>query len=340
MANSGYSTIRLRRGSTSDWTTGPTKNLAYGEVGIDVTTGKLKFGNNSGGAQAWASAKDVAVIQADSATAATTATNLAGGATGSLPYQSSSGTTTFLAVGAATTGATILLSSGVPTWGRPKVSSTYFDTSTNSADVIGVVSDATGNGFGGKLVFSAGPTLSSPVIATSAIFNTSTTGTVTLTAGSGSGSYTLSLPNESGTSLLTAATAASTYVAIAGTQTITGNKTLSGTTVISGSLDASNASVKFSGITVPSNVIVKIDASTGALSSGKVDLTSSTNVSGLLTTTNGGLGADPGSGTLGTGLAGARSTLRVFVQQYQPTGTAGNGFISGYTPAVGDVWFW
>lgn len=339
MANSGYSTIRLRRDTTTNWTTG-TKNLAYGEIGIDVTTGKLKFGNSSGSVQAWADATNVAVIQADSATSATTATNIAGGLAGSLPYQSSAGTTTFLAVGVATAGSTVLLSSGVPTWGRPKLSSTFIDATTTSADVIGVVSDATGASFGAKLVFSTGPTLSSPVIATSAIFNTSTTGTVTLTAGSGSGSYTLSLPNESGTSLLTAATAASTYVGIAGTQTVTGNKTLSGTTVVSGSLTASSATVLLSGITSAGSVIVKINASTGALSSGKVDLTAATDVSGLLTATNGGLGANPGSGTLGTGLEGARSTLRIFVQQYQPTGTAGNGFISGYTPAVGDVWFW
>ena len=336
MANSGFSTIRLRRDTTTNWTTG-TKNLAYGEIGIDVTTGKLKFGNSSGSVQAWADAKNVAVIQADSATLATTATNIAGGLAGSLPYQSSAGTTTFLAVGVATAGSTVLLSGGVPTWGRPKLSSTFIDATTASDDVLGVVSDATGTN---KLVFSTGPSLTSPVITTSAIFNTSGSGTVTVTAGSGSGSYTLSLPNESGTSLLTAATAASTYVGIAGTQTVTGNKTLSGTTVVSGSLDASSATVKLSGITSAGSVIVKINASTGALSSGKVDLAAATDVSGFLTATNGGLGANPGSGTLGTGLEGARSTLRLFVQQYQPTGTAGNGFISGYTPAVGDVWFW
>jgi hypothetical protein len=52
---------------------------------------------------------------AATATLATTATNIAGGATGSLPYQTASGATTFLAVG--TDGFVLRLASGVPTWG-------------------------------------------------------------------------------------------------------------------------------------------------------------------------------------------------------------------------------
>lgn len=51
---------------------------------------------------------------AATATSATTATNIAGGATGSIPYQTSSGTTTLLAAG--TDGYVLKLASGVPTW--------------------------------------------------------------------------------------------------------------------------------------------------------------------------------------------------------------------------------
>jgi hypothetical protein len=51
---------------------------------------------------------------AATATSATTATNLAGGATGSVPYQTASGTTTFLAAG--TDGFVLKLNAGVPTW--------------------------------------------------------------------------------------------------------------------------------------------------------------------------------------------------------------------------------
>jgi hypothetical protein len=51
---------------------------------------------------------------AATATSATTATNLAGGAVGSVPYQTASGTTTFLAAG--TDGFVLKLNAGVPTW--------------------------------------------------------------------------------------------------------------------------------------------------------------------------------------------------------------------------------
>jgi len=52
---------------------------------------------------------------AATATSATTATNLAGGAAGSVPYQTASGTTTLLAAG--TNGYVLRLAAGVPTWG-------------------------------------------------------------------------------------------------------------------------------------------------------------------------------------------------------------------------------
>ena len=52
---------------------------------------------------------------AATATSATTATNLAGGAAGSVPYQTASNTTTFLAAG--TNGYVLRLAAGLPTWG-------------------------------------------------------------------------------------------------------------------------------------------------------------------------------------------------------------------------------
>jgi len=51
---------------------------------------------------------------ASTATTATTATNLAGGSAGALPYQTSSGSTTFLSAGS--NGQYLTLSSGVPVW--------------------------------------------------------------------------------------------------------------------------------------------------------------------------------------------------------------------------------
>jgi len=60
---------------------------------------------SSGTAPQWSSTSGISVG---------TATNLAGGATGSLPYQSTAGATTFLAAG--TNGQILTLAGGVPTW--------------------------------------------------------------------------------------------------------------------------------------------------------------------------------------------------------------------------------
>jgi len=69
---------------------------------------------------------------AATATSATTATNLAGGANGSVPYQNASGTTTFLAAG--TNGYILTLASGVPTWAAaPATGITITDNTSSSS---------------------------------------------------------------------------------------------------------------------------------------------------------------------------------------------------------------
>ena len=60
-----------------------------------------------------------------------TATNLAGGATGSLPYQSGAGATTFLAAGS--DGQVLKLASGVPTWSSDTSGVTITDDTTTNA---------------------------------------------------------------------------------------------------------------------------------------------------------------------------------------------------------------
>jgi len=70
---------------------------------------------------------------AATATSATTATNLAGGANGSVPYQTGSGATTFLAAG--TNGYVLTLAGGVPTWAAAASSGlTISDDTTTNAD--------------------------------------------------------------------------------------------------------------------------------------------------------------------------------------------------------------
>jgi hypothetical protein len=72
------------------------------------------------------------------------ATNLAGGATGSLPYQSAANTTTFLAAG--TDGQVLKLASGVPTWSSDTSGVTITDdTTTNATRYITFSNLTTGN---------------------------------------------------------------------------------------------------------------------------------------------------------------------------------------------------
>jgi len=81
---------------------------------------------------------------AATATSATTATNLAGGANGSVPYQTGSGATTFLAAG--TDGYVLTQASGVPTW-APAASSGITitdDTSTNATRYLTFTDATTG----------------------------------------------------------------------------------------------------------------------------------------------------------------------------------------------------
>ena len=69
------------------------------------------------------------------------ATNLAGGATGSLPYQSAADTTTFLAAGS--DGQVLKLASGVPTWSSDASGVTIADDTTTNATRYLTFTDAT-----------------------------------------------------------------------------------------------------------------------------------------------------------------------------------------------------
>jgi hypothetical protein len=81
---------------------------------------------------------------AATATSATTATNLAGGANGSVPYQTGSGTTTFLAAG--TNGYVLTLAGGVPTWAAAASSGLTItdDTTTNATRYLTFTSATSG----------------------------------------------------------------------------------------------------------------------------------------------------------------------------------------------------
>jgi len=69
------------------------------------------------------------------------ATNLAGGATGSLPYQSAANTTTFLAAG--TDGQVLKLASGVPTWSSDASGVTIADDTTTATPLYPIFTSVT-----------------------------------------------------------------------------------------------------------------------------------------------------------------------------------------------------
>jgi len=152
------------------------------------SNGDLVTWNNSN--SRWQSA-------AQSTITAGSATNLVGGATGSVPYQSGSGTTTFLAAGS--DGQVLKLASGVPTWSSDASGVTISDdTTTNATRYLTFTSATTGN------------VTTENVSSTKLQFNPST-GTLTATKFSGDGSSLTNIPGfASGTVMLFAQTAAPT----------------------------------------------------------------------------------------------------------------------------------
>lgn len=329
-------TIKLRRGATTDWSG---KSLAEGEIGIDTTTNKLRFGGT--GSTTWASSAEVAVSQSDSAT------NLSGGTAGDLLWQSGSGQTAKLGIGSQYK---FLTSTGsAPTWSvTPKLSTTYFATTT-SLELQGVVTDAVGLGTSSsaKLVFNDSPALTTPKISSGgAVFSQATgTNTTTLSAPVTGSNISVYLPTTGGNLALDTVT--NLFLKADGTVQGSANAYMTGTLKVGSanfSVDASgnlatngtvtltNASLKSTG-----NGVVKVAPSTGQLTAGKITLDDSTNVENALLPANGGLGVNVGTTAIGAdNLAKARSVTRIFVQSSAPV----SGTPSGYTPAVGDLWFW
>lgn len=297
--------LQLRRSvSGPAGTTGTWANvnpvLASGEAGVETDTGKFKIGD---GTTAWNS-----LVYAPSGLA-DRATNVVGGAAGSLPYQTALDTTTTLAIGGA--GTTLVVNSGgtAPTWVKPTITTTYFS-STTSAELKSVLTDETGNGVA---VFNDSPSLVTPTVGSAgANFTGSTSGTTVLKASATAGAGTIQLPAEAGTkTLLTQETAASTYIPLAGTASISGALTSNSNITTSATVEA--ATLKSTTLTTVSAVTSK-----GVLQNDS---------SGVITE----VAALPigNGGTGGTTTTTAREGLRIFVQSGAPA-----------TPALNDLWFW
>jgi hypothetical protein len=162
------------------------------------------------------------ITSASNGSGSTTATNLAGGANGSIPYQTGSGATTFLAAG--TNGYVLTLASGIPTWaaasGGGGVTSAVAGTGISVSAATGAVTFASTATLAN--VTALGATTSTAVSLTAGTAASSTTtGTLIVTGGVGvSGTLYSGGINTSG-------------MYVGGGVTMTG--ALSGVTTISGS---------------------------------------------------------------------------------------------------------
>ena len=157
-------------------------------------------------------------LSVGSATTATTATNLAGGGAGYVPYQSGAGATSFLSAG--TTGQVLTSNgSGAPTWSTPATAVTLSDDTTTAATRYPLFASATSG--------------SASTIYTSSTkyqYNPST-GVLTATQFSGSGAGLTSIPNSALTN--SSVTVGSTAISLGGTATtLAGLSSVTSTTFV------------------------------------------------------------------------------------------------------------
>lgn len=183
-------------GSAGSATTATTAtNLAGGAAGsVPYQTGAgattfLGLGTSTyimtagASAPAWTDPASITVGSASTASSATTATNLAGGAAASIPYQTGAGATTFLASAAGDAGK-VLQSNGTsaPSWVVPVAYATVTDDTTTNATFYPLFANQT-----------AGNLTTTYASSTKYQFNPST-GVLTATGFSGSGASLTSLP--------------------------------------------------------------------------------------------------------------------------------------------------
>lgn len=142
-------------GSTAGAVTGTTitanTQFSGAGTGLTGTASGLSIGGNAATA-----------TSAGSATTAVTATNLAGGATGSLPYQSAAATTAMLSAGS--NGQVLTLAAGLPSWATPTTGTVTSVSGTGTVSGISLSGTVTSTGnltLGGSLDLSAPPVIGS-----------------------------------------------------------------------------------------------------------------------------------------------------------------------------------
>ena len=187
---------------------------------------------------------------AATATSATTATNIAGGANGSVPYQTGSGATTFLAAG--TNGYVMTLAGGVPTWAAAASSGITIsdDTTTNATRYLTFTSATSGsiiseNVSSTKLQFNPSTgNLISPIATHNTLTSAASTSLILQSAGTTAITVDTSQNTTFAKSIIlsgsTSGTTTLASTAVAGTSTAT-FPSATGTVMVSGNMPAFSA---------------------------------------------------------------------------------------------------
>jgi hypothetical protein len=156
MSTQAASSVAITGGTINGTTIGGT--TAANVIGTTVTA-NTQFTGAGTGLTGTATSLSIGG-NAATATSATTATNLAGGATGSLPYQSASATTAMLAAGS--NGQVLTLASGIPSWATPTTGTVTSVSGTGTVSGISLSGTVTSTGnltLGGTLDLSAPPAI-------------------------------------------------------------------------------------------------------------------------------------------------------------------------------------
>jgi hypothetical protein len=255
-----FATTAGSAGSAS--TAGTATNLAGG------TTGALPYQSGAGattflnlgtathiltaGASApqWTNPTTITVGNATNATSAVTATNLAGGAAASIPYQSATGTTAFLASAAGDSGK-VLQSNGTsaPSWITPVAYATVTDDTTTNSTFYPLFANQTSGNL--TTLFSS---------STKYQYNPST-GTLTSTVFSGSGASLTNLPAGQLSGTIPSGVLGNSSLFI-GTTSIALNRTSASQSLTGVSIDGSAGSATTA--TNANNVAVTDDTTTNA----------------------------------------------------------------------------
>jgi hypothetical protein len=197
MSTQNANTVAITGGTLDAVTIGGT---TAGAITGTTITANTQFSGAGTGLTGTASGLSIGG-NAATATSATTATNLAGGGAGSLPYQSATATTAMLAAGS--NGQVLTLASGVPSWATPTTGT------VTSVGTAGTVNGLTLTGgpittsgtitLGGTLDLSAPPTIGNTTANTGAFTTLSGSTSVTTPIVQATNSGGLVLRNSAGT---------------------------------------------------------------------------------------------------------------------------------------------